>query len=242
MTVSREPSCWARSLGNCSGGPSREHIISKSQFDGDKITLKGLPWCKEPKTIGLASLVAKNLCQHHNRDLSPVDAEAKRFKDGLSAILRNPVLPVRLKLDARLIERWLLKTTINIALQEPNSGLDLSDEVVRRAFGLSPTPRSQGFFAVAEVDEQLSHSASLQFESWRRNKDGRLVLAGFNLRGWRALYAFDGAPPVQGALRLRSWEGTTHWLRFRWCPDLEEGDTRMTEVTYGDDGEPLVQL
>ena len=42
--------------------------------------------------MGLASLVAKNLCVHHNNELSPVDAEAKRFKDGLSAIYHQPVL------------------------------------------------------------------------------------------------------------------------------------------------------
>lgn len=43
--------CWAGALGNCAGGPSREHIVSKSQFDDDKITVLGLPWCKEPKTV-----------------------------------------------------------------------------------------------------------------------------------------------------------------------------------------------
>ena len=70
-------SCWASSLGDCGGGISREHIISASQFDEETITLQCLPWCKEPKTIGLASLVAKNLCRDHNTALSPVDEEAR---------------------------------------------------------------------------------------------------------------------------------------------------------------------
>jgi hypothetical protein len=233
-------SCWAESLGNCAGGPSREHIISKSQFDDDKITVQGLPWCKEPKTVGLASLVAKNLCVHHNNDLSPVDAEAKRFKDGLSAIYHQPILPVRLKLDARLIERWLLKTTINLALQEPGSGIDVSDEIVRRAFGLAPIPRSQGFFAIAELAEQQTYQTSVRFESFMRKKDGRLVIGGFNFHGWRALYAFEGAPPVKGAMRVRAWNYNPHWLRFRWNPDLEAGDSIMPNVVYGEDGEPVV--
>lgn len=34
--------CWASSLRNCGGGMSREHIISRSQFDVDSITLHGL--------------------------------------------------------------------------------------------------------------------------------------------------------------------------------------------------------
>lgn len=234
-------SCWAQALGNCSGGPSREHIISKSQFDDDQITVEGLPWCKEPKTVGLASLVAKNLCVHHNTALSPADAEAKRLKDGLSAIYHKPVLPVRLRLDARLIERWLLKTTINLALQEPGSGIDLSDEIVRRAFGLSSTPRSQGFFAIAELAEQQTYQTSIRFESFMRSKDGRLVLGGFNVHGWRALYAFEGAPPAVGGLRIRGWNYAQHWLRFRWNPDLEPGDTVMPAVIYGEDGTPNIQ-
>ncbi len=105
---------------------SREHIISRSQFDGDSITLQGLPWCREPKTVGLASLVAKNLCRDHNTQLSAADLEAKRFKDALGAIGTSVVVPVKVKLDARLIEQWLLKSTINLALQTPDSGIELS--------------------------------------------------------------------------------------------------------------------
>jgi hypothetical protein len=178
---------------------------------------------------------------HHNNELSPVDAEAKRFKEGLSAIYYKPVLPVRLKLDARLVEPWLLKRTINLALQEPGSGIDLSDEIVRRAFGLSPAPRSQGFFAIAEIEEQQTYQTSVRFESITRRKDERLMVGGFNLHGWRALYAFEGAPPVKGAMRMREWNYARHWLRFRWNPGVELGETVMPAVVYGEDGEPSIQ-
>ena len=83
----------------------------------------------------------------------------------------------------------LLKATINLALQEPGSGIELSDEIVRRAFGLARVPRSQGFFAIAELAEQQTYQASVRFESFMRKKDGRLVVGGFNLHGWRALFA-----------------------------------------------------
>lgn len=73
--------CWANSLGGCGGGPSREHIISKSQFDDDVITVQGFRWCKAPKTVGLASLIAKNLCQNHNAALSPADLEGMRYNE-----------------------------------------------------------------------------------------------------------------------------------------------------------------
>ncbi len=64
----------------------------------------------------------------------------------------------------RLIERWFLKTTINLALQEPGSGIDLSDEIVRRQFGLALTPRSQGFFAIADLNEHQTYQTSVGFE------------------------------------------------------------------------------
>lgn len=238
MTARHKFCCWAQSLGGCAGGSSREHIISKSQFDDDKIVIDGFSWCEAPKTIGLASLVAKNLCVHHNNALSPVDAEAKRFKDGLGAIYSNPRLPVRLKLDARLVERWLLKTTINIALQDPESGIDLSEEIVRRAFGLLPTPRAQGFFAIAELGDQQPQENAVRFESIKRGDDGRLVLAAFILHGWRALYAFEGAPPVRGAMRVRQWNLDPHWLRFRWSPNFEPEDTVMSPIVDEEGDEP----
>jgi hypothetical protein len=202
-------------------------MISRSQFDGDAITVQGLPWCKEPKVVGLSSLVAKNLCRAHNNNLSPVDLEAKRFKDALGAISRTPVVPVRMRFDARLIERWLLKTTINLALQEPGSGLELNPDIVQRAFGLASTPRSQGFFAVAELHEEQSYNSAIRFESMVRKKDGRLVIGAFVLHGWRALYAFEGAPPVNGAVRIKEWRLNPHWLGFRWRPELEPSDATM---------------
>lgn len=224
--------CWAEVLGGCGGGPSREHMISRSQFDGEMITVQGLPWCKEPKQVGIGSLVAKNLCRDHNTLLSPADAEAHRFKDALGELMSKPVLPVRRWFDARRIEQWLLKTTINLALQEAGSGIDVSEEIVRRAFALSPTPRSQGFFAVAELRETIGYNTAVRFESMTRKADGKLVIGAFVLHGWRALYAFEGAPPVNGAIRIREWNANPHWLRFRWRPSLELGDGIMPSLPH----------
>ena len=229
--------CWAESLGGCGGGPSREHMISRSQFDGDMITVQGLPWCREARTVGIGSLVARNLCRDHNTMLSPADAEAKRFKDAIGAIGSKPIIPVRMKFDARRIEQWLLKTTINLALQEPGSGLELTAEIVRRAFGLAPTPRSQGFFAVAELHETIAYNTAIRVETHVRRRDGKLVIGAFVLHGWRALYAFDGAPPVNGAVRIAHWDANPHWLRFRWRPPLEDGDAVMPPLPRDDAGD-----
>lgn len=220
--------CWAESLGNCGGGVSREHIISASQFDTNSITVVGLPWCRELKDVGLGSLVAKNLCRHHNSELSPADREAARFKRLLDAIHSAGALPVRVTVDARLIEQWLLKTTINLTQQEPGSGLDVTPDLVRRAFRLEPTPPAQGFFFVVEVGEQVPPDApALRFETRVRNEDHAVVLALFVFHGWRALYAFDGAPAVRGAMRPRRADHGDSWLRFRWRPEFAADDRLM---------------
>src|SRR5271169_3677011 len=71
--------CWAACLGNCSDKISREHVITKSLFLDNEVTVNGLPWCVEPKTIGMASLTAKILCSLHNSELSELDQEAVLF-------------------------------------------------------------------------------------------------------------------------------------------------------------------
>jgi hypothetical protein len=206
---------------------SREHIISASQFDEGSITMHGLPWCKEPRKIGLASLVSKNLCRDHNTALSPVDEEARKLKHALKTVFHSPTLPLRLQLDARLVERWLLKTTINLALQEPDSGLDVAAVLVRYAFGLDVPPQGQGFFLVAEVGEQIGYANEVRFEGTARRNDGRMVIAAFVLHGVRVLYAFEGAPAVRGAMRCRRWNKDNHWVKFRWRPELAATDTAM---------------
>lgn len=219
--------CWASALGNCGGGMSREHIISASQWDADSITLSGLPWCKEPKTVGLASLVARNLCREHNTSLSPADNEARKLKLAFKTIMLSPKLPVRQRFDARLIERWLLKTTINLALQEPTSGLSPTPELVRFAFGLGSPPAGEGFFFVAELGEDIGYKNQIRFESVTRRDDGQMVIGAFVFHGMRALYAFGGAPAVNGAMRARQVNMDEHWVKFRWNPELAAGDRVM---------------
>src|SRR5882672_6826080 len=109
--------CWAKSLGDCEGKLSREHLISKSLFDGAEIQVFGLPWCPpEGKVIGIDGLAAKILCRLHNNRLSEVDQAGgevfKKIKRFLGKVKSNP--REKIKVDGSLLERWLLKTAINI--------------------------------------------------------------------------------------------------------------------------------
>lgn len=75
--------CYAHSLGNCKGKLSSEHIVSESIL-GKIITVRGFNWClNEPKHIGSSNLTVKNLCQHHNAELSLTDEAIKIYKQGL---------------------------------------------------------------------------------------------------------------------------------------------------------------
>ncbi len=218
--------CWAAVLGGCAGGPSREHIISESQFDEDTLTVRGLPWCVESRKIALKSFVAKNLCAAHNSALSPTDAAAKDFKRALDAIMAQPNRKARYLLNARLIERWVLKTTINCVLQRPGPVPD--PNLVRRAFGLEPSPRGQGLFVAVEMGERVLLTHGFRFEVVTRKSDKQMVVAALAFHGVRALYAFQGAPAVQGAMRLRTLNWNEHSLRFRWEPDFDADDNVMT--------------
>lgn len=126
--------CWAQAIGGCGTKLSREHYVSESLWPDASIEVVGLKWCrKEPKRVGLGSLTAHILCDVHNNALSPADSVAGAAFETLrrmmalnrerSASRQRKWKMVRNEIDGRMLERWFVKTAINIAcLQE-------SDEV-----------------------------------------------------------------------------------------------------------------
>jgi hypothetical protein len=110
---------------------SREHIISAGIFTDDIIRVKGFPWCiDEFKEIGLSNLTSKVLCAHHNNALSEVDEggiraiQALRSEAQLNSA-REKMEPRRwsienLNIEGPLLERWFLKTLINVTVERSN--------------------------------------------------------------------------------------------------------------------------
>jgi len=77
----RPGKCWANVLGECRGGLSLEHYLTKGLYAGNVKAL-GLPWSKgNPVDLPIGNLGANILCKHHNEVLSVVDSEAIRMKD-----------------------------------------------------------------------------------------------------------------------------------------------------------------
>lgn len=113
--------CYAHSLWNCSWGISKEHLISSCTLE-DSVLFNG-PRIRFPawKSIWKDNAVGHILCKKHNSELSILDAEAWKFVNALSFMSHSlriwsvKLLETRMDLlDWILLERWFLKTIINL--------------------------------------------------------------------------------------------------------------------------------
>jgi hypothetical protein len=177
------PQCWGAVLGGCSATQSREHVVSAGLWSGPAIDVVGFPWCKdEPKRVGVASLTAKILCTEHNSRLSPVDSAAIEAFGTLraSAILfderesfperRWPIR--RFEINGAMLERWFLKTMINVYFSTPGAfgfaGAEAdngapSRHLVAAAFGREQLVRPMGLYTAMSVGEEAGFIETIRF-------------------------------------------------------------------------------
>ena len=194
--------CWAASIGPCAGGVSREHIVSEALFSGPAVEVRGLPWCKDkPKVVGLGSLTARILCAKHNNDLSPLDAAAS---DAFNAIrrfvevhaIRSKIDPrarvkvERYQIDARLLERWMLKTLINLTFESeyvlgrPGSRPGHpSNEHAAMCYGLRPFSNDAGMYVLANEGMKFKLRDVIGFAPYCPHDTRVLEGACFNFAG-----------------------------------------------------------
>jgi hypothetical protein len=213
--------CWAEADGNCAGGKSGEHLVSKSLFITKKISVQGFSWCKnEPKIVGLNRVTAGILCQKHNNTLSPLDSEASAAFDILRQHFDNAqpshkfsplaelqkVAPV---INAKLLERWFLKTLINLTYSGkyqigPNSEVGKpSPRLVNIAYGKAEFEGGEGMYVAAHSGMLFSSTDTLQLAPLI--KDDCLVLGGyFEFRGIRFLLSLMPEKPNNEIARINS--------------------------------------
>lgn len=214
--------CWANCLGDCSDEASREHLVSKSLFQDDVVRVSGLSWCREPKDIGITNLTAKILCRRHNSLLSPVDEGGAAAFDAFRELrrianirekLRGPFRTVvKHSFDGPLLERWLLKTTINLSYKgdKPIGRGSISagippDDLVRIAFGRASFYGRAGLSFILRPGMQIKSEDALTFAPLL--KDGSVIEGGlFVFRGQQMLLFLEpgGAPPNLSGLQ---WNG-----------------------------------
>ena len=222
--------CWAVGLSQCDEKLSREHLVSRGLWT-QSVDVQGLSWCKEsPKRVGIASLTQKVLCRRHNSLLSEVDSAGKVAFETIGecatmAYKRNSQRPHRewklrrFRLDGALLERWFLKTTINLVLAQGNSpawrGASQSDvsgvplALVQAAFGAEALSRPMGLYSVGMATEHVTVSNGLSFAPLIR--DSNVIGGIFTFRGFRFLiYATNGTLPENIEL---PGDGMPEWRR-----------------------------
>ena len=90
---------------------SDEHLLSKNLFPEDIVYVSGFEWCKDKeKCVGINAMQRKILCEKHNNDLSPADMAAKNAIGAFAAGSSQSIL------NGLLLERWLIKTAVNLSL------------------------------------------------------------------------------------------------------------------------------
>ena len=214
--------CWAESLRDCEGSISLEHYVSECIFRDREVKVKGFPWCKgEFKSVRIETLGRNMLCVKHNSELSPVDASMIRVIDELeksAALLdvrRNMLCRhwnvVRFSINSRLLERWCLKTLINVAygreldVNLSYSGLSIPvAELVRVAFGKSEFEKPAGLYMQASNGDTISLSEGLQIKTTTSDK-GELVGGQFNLFGYPFVLSI-----LPSAIAATDWSNLLH--------------------------------
>jgi hypothetical protein len=189
-------------------------LVSASLFIGDKVRVQGFPWCKDnPKEIGISALTAKILCETHNNVLSPVDtAGAKAFSVFREMMrltnVRGQMKPrvwnvVKYRINGRPLERWLLKTLINICCNgeypigrtSTVSGRP-SEQLVRIAYGLESFEGLAGLHFVVRTGMKYYSDDTVSFSPLIKN--GEHIEGGlFRFRGLLFLLFLEAeGPPV----------------------------------------------
>jgi|SRR5579872_1434305 len=107
------PICWASNLGRCSKEDSREHIVTESTLRGPQINIRGLPFLQgRTVTLHKSQFKANILCRTHSNALSEVDKAGTVSFDWLRDAARPGTS--QFTINGTLLERWFLKTLINI--------------------------------------------------------------------------------------------------------------------------------
>ena len=197
------PVCWAATTGGCGQTISREHVVSKSLFDSPGVTVHGFHWCKnEPISVGIESLTAKILCREHNSALSPLDSAAGSAFDAFrqnakrnGEVHKRSILTMMKEepfiIDAKFLERWLLKTLLNLTFQREyfigasgtEKGIPPRD-LVEICYGRQPFPGDAGMYVAANTGMMIRTDETLTFCPLIRN-DERVLGAFFTFQGIR---------------------------------------------------------
>jgi hypothetical protein len=156
-------SCWANSIGGCSSKISGEHVVSKSIFVDNKLTISGVPWLSgETKVLPKSVLEAKVLCTTHNSALSKLDTAAMELSDALRQLIAPEDQKLSITIDGWLIERWCVKLGAGLMASGWSNGgkVKIPIELVEIAFGSKQFTNQMGLYVVTNhsgIDPNTDH-------------------------------------------------------------------------------------
>lgn len=189
---------------------SGEHRVSKALFDGPMVAVHGFSWCKDaPVRIGINSATANILCKTHNSDLGPLDTAASHAFKSLAEMFRTSLVRSkdrsrrwsikRYSVSGPKLERWFLKTLINLSLvreydtlrigRDSNEAGTPSDRLVRIAFGKQGFDGCAGLYAARLVGEFINAEGAVRFAPLVAMQS-RVIVAGVFLFGGIAFGIF----------------------------------------------------
>jgi hypothetical protein len=160
--------CWAAGLGGCSNKLSGEHVVSKSvlkavyEYDNRLSLVRGREGT-QMRPISIANATVKNLCTTHNNRLRALDDEALRFTKAVlramtpahaAAVIERRVPPAYEQFDGLRLERWAIKTFLNMCAAQDNSDAFLAKnraplggpQLAEIVFNGAAIPPGQGVF------------------------------------------------------------------------------------------------
>lgn len=218
--------CWAESLGGCSDKLSGEHIVTAGLFSNDLVAVQGLPWCKdEPKTIGLNNLTRKILCTYHNSNSSPLDQaaiaafkafqESVRLTDAREEMKERRWTVVHIPIDGNVLERWFLKTLINLTVggnakigPKSETPGEPSKDLIEIVYGISEFVPNAGLYNSAELGETIQSEDRVNIAPFFDADDEHVMGGHFHFRGFRFMLCL-AEKGFTGTLTLKHRDGRT---------------------------------
>jgi hypothetical protein len=217
----RPRKCWAECLGDCSGVISKEHLVSEGLFSGRAVSVRGFHWCKgSTRELPIRKLTANILCVGHNNGSSNLDKAAQEAFQTLKDIreLRSVREALKAKIwtvvdytiDGLALERWFLKTLINVAytnweheLFAVNEGDGaVPEELVEIVFGRRRFDRTAGLYYVGGIGDPVDDSIDrvaiegiLRVEAASGPSSASVIGGAFLFLGHRFLLWLDANGP-----------------------------------------------
>jgi hypothetical protein len=217
--------CWARTRGDCCNTQSGEHYISAALFSGLTMRIQGFSWCRNKEVeIPVSRARANILCKHHNEALSPLDSAGTRGFRALRAAWElhsirekmrpHPWMIKQHKIQGRLLERWFLKTLVNLVCAE-DGDIGWADGSPRAApppalvdccFGPDRLVLPMGLYMIAASGMELADRDFLRFSPLLES--GRIVAGIFEFCGFHFLLSVWNEPLPEGLFQANGPKGS----------------------------------